>query len=936
MSTITTDFKINITGTDEITDLNRQIVALKKTQSELKKNSQESSTQFVQNKENLKKLNKEYSAASKKIQTLNRYRKAETGSIKKLEAANSILRKRVKEVNLEEKNAEKRILAYNKVIDKNSALIKKNSDITSRQKQNIGNYKSALGGVSRKLSDFATPLNLAIVGIGAFGKAFSVLNQRNKLFNKVFSQTNTLFDKGVENIKELTNEVIKLSNAYEKDYTKVLEGANLLSKNFGITGVESLALIEEGFRKGADVNGDFLNQLKEYPTFFKEAGVSASEYIAITAETEKSGVFSDKGIDAIKVATVSLRELTPATRKALEGIGISSKQLEKDLKSGSKSYFQAIQQVSSKMGELEEQSPQVGTAIADIFRGAGEDAGLRYLKSLKDIKTELDELPTTLTENQEATIRLSKAWDDSLNSFSQTGGFLDNAMTSLKQFTAQALRELTDMSNGISVADRALRDGALQQANQQLGELKDTLSTLDEDEKITKINELILKSSRIAKAAAKSREKDYSNKESYSQNFVTMEVGLTDTARKRIDSTTEYELAMLKLIKLLDLEKKAIEQAAAAKKKAAAAAKKAAADKAAADKIVADKIAAAKKAAADKIATEKEQSAKIVKVKEDEQTAIDEINAKADENRQLSREMLTENANVDAVDNVERYRAIVKSKAEIDAEDAAEKEKIRVREQEKEQELLTYIEQRAREAAQINGNIRDGQLMEAEITRNKELANAGDDAAKKEEIELKFQEEQKKIRKKFANIEFAATAAEIAANTAGAISKTLFQLGGVGAMTPLGATLLGFIGAMGLSQLAVANKQRKKVQSLGKGGVLEGDSHSAPSGGIRVGDSDIFVEGKEFVVNKEATARNLPLLQAINDNGKGNSFLGNGGVLPPPISSNQTIINNNNTDSNLLASDIAAAMSTQKVYVLEKDITGTQKRVQTIENNRAW
>ena len=49
---------------------------------------------------------------------------------------------------------------------------------------------------------------------------------------------------------------------------------------------------------------------------------------------------------------------------------------------------------------------------------------------------------------------------------------------------------------------------------------------------------------------------------------------------------------------------------------------------------------------------------------------------------------------------------------------------------------------------------------------------------------------------------------------------------------------------------------------LGKGGILEGKSHS--EGGMPILGSNIVVEGGEYVINKEATQRNLPLLEKIN------------------------------------------------------------------------
>lgn len=79
---------------------------------------------------------------------------------------------------------------------------------------------------------------------------------------------------------------------------------------------------------------------------------------------------------------------------------------------------------------------------------------------------------------------------------------------------------------------------------------------------------------------------------------------------------------------------------------------------------------------------------------------------------------------------------------------------------------------------------------------------------------------------------------------------------------PLGAIFAGIIGAMGAVQTAIIAKQ---ISKLADGGLLQGRSHA--QGGIAVGNTGIEVEGGEYVINKRSTAKYLPLLQAINEEG---------------------------------------------------------------------
>ena len=169
-------------------------------------------------------------------------------------------------------------------------------------------------------------------------------------------------------MKAFRNEVQAVADSFGADFRETLIATNALSKQFGISANEALQLVKYGFLSGADANGEFLDTLKEYPAYFKEAGISADQFVAIVAQTNKMGIFSDKGVDAIKEANLRLREMTTATAAALDGIGISSEQVQKDLQTGTKTTFDVIQDVSAKLAELPDNAATVGAAIADIFR----------------------------------------------------------------------------------------------------------------------------------------------------------------------------------------------------------------------------------------------------------------------------------------------------------------------------------------------------------------------------------------------------------------------------------------------------------------------------------------------------------------------------------------------------------------------------------------
>lgn len=81
---------------------------------------------------------------------------------------------------------------------------------------------------------------------------------------------------------------------------------------------------------------------------------------------------------------------------------------------------------------------------------------------------------------------------------------------------------------------------------------------------------------------------------------------------------------------------------------------------------------------------------------------------------------------------------------------------------------------------------------------------------------------------------------------------------------PVGIAMGALAGVTTAIQIATISKQLSK---LADGGLLQGKSHA--QGGIPVGNTGIEVEGGEFVVSKRATAKYLPLLDAINAEGNG-------------------------------------------------------------------
>lgn len=308
----------------------------------------------------------------------------------------------------------------------------------------IGGMRAGITALGQTLMGLmANPVFLAIAGVAGVAASFKWWYDYNVGLQEATRLTQQFTGKSGDDLKAYRNQVQAVADTFNVEFKETLISVNAVSKQFGISAAEALQIVQSGFIAGADANGEFLDTLKEYPAYFREAGLGADEFVAIVAQSTKMGIFSDKGVDTIKEANLRLREMTTSTAEALEGIGISSAQVQADLQSGSKTTFDVIQEVSAKLNELPESSAQVGTAIADIFGGPGEDAGLQYLRTLKDISLNLDEVKEqagilgTLQEEQlQSQLDLQNALS---GLFDATGGNFETLTTRAKVFVNQGL-----------------------------------------------------------------------------------------------------------------------------------------------------------------------------------------------------------------------------------------------------------------------------------------------------------------------------------------------------------------------------------------------------------------------------------------------------------------------------------------------------------------
>lgn len=401
-------------------------------------------------------------ALQKEIQNNVRTENEQEGSLKQLRAQLSNATKKYDEMSKAEREGAKG-QALAKHINEITEKLKLAEEQTQRYYRNVGNYYNSMldlaadlqhvvpmgggGGVGEGINSFSNtvvnlgknvkdiipnvkalgstliglatnPVFLGLAGVAGAGMAFKWWFDYNKGLMEATRLTREFTGYTGEALETMRNSIAATADTMGKDFNDVLATADNLMSNYHLSGEEAMKVINDGFASGADLSGDMLNKIQQYAPTFHDAGISADQMVAIIQQT-RSGIFSDKGLDIIDMASKKIREMSSGTAASLDAIGISSKQVQQDLANGTKSTFDIIQQVASKMKDFGADSQQVGDILKNIFGKQGAQAGIQLIEQLDTMTTDIEEVKKQTGEwgeTQLENIKLHKELNSYLSS----------------------------------------------------------------------------------------------------------------------------------------------------------------------------------------------------------------------------------------------------------------------------------------------------------------------------------------------------------------------------------------------------------------------------------------------------------------------------------------------------------------------------------------
>ncbi|WP_312303883.1 hypothetical protein [Chryseobacterium sp.] len=261
--------------------------------------------------------------------------------------------------------------------------------------------------LANPLLTLAMVIAAATIGLYKGVKALFEYNAEIGKLNKEIEQLTNLTGPVVDRLREFATAIERV---FGKDFKEGIQEMNSLMKDFNLTSSEAFRVYQEGLAKGGAANSEFGDSIREYGVLFAQNGYSAQEFLDLLNAGIDLDVYSDKLPDAIKEAGLALNEQTKATRDALvNAFGQSfSDDLLKGVRNGSVTIKQAVDQISAQAQKVGLNTQQIAQLNADVFKGAGEDAG-GLVKIIEAVNLANNKEAQSLTASQKTVIELTDA-----------------------------------------------------------------------------------------------------------------------------------------------------------------------------------------------------------------------------------------------------------------------------------------------------------------------------------------------------------------------------------------------------------------------------------------------------------------------------------------------------------------------------------------------
>lgn len=331
----------------------------------------------------------------------------------KQSAAGQALAKSLAELKVRAIESKKELAELNSQLDPVKTGSSGLSSVINELGGRFGVSNDLMGMLTTGTVAYTAAIGAAVTAVAAATKQWAEYNTELARQDQITTVTTGL--KGGD-ADRMTDAARSLSRVYGSDFREVINAANILMTQFGQTGDEAIQLLRDGMQGMIQGDGPkLLSMIQQYAPAFRDAGVSASQLVAVIQNSE-GGLFTDQNMNAIVKGIKNIRLMTNATSEALGQLGINGEEMTRKLNDGSMSVFDALKQVATAVQNTSSSSQAAGQVMQQVFGRQGAMAGTKLGEAiaslnlnLEETKTQTGEVGESMKELELANERLDKA-----------------------------------------------------------------------------------------------------------------------------------------------------------------------------------------------------------------------------------------------------------------------------------------------------------------------------------------------------------------------------------------------------------------------------------------------------------------------------------------------------------------------------------------------
>ena len=242
----------------------------------------------------------------------------------------------------------------------------------------------------------------------------------------------------------MTRAGILLRDTFGYEVTESMRTAEMMEKQFGVSGAQAFDLIVQGAQAGLDKNGDLLDTINEYSVQFKKLGFDSTDMFNMLINGAQSGTFSvDKLGDTIKEFSIRSIDGSKTTQEGFKAIGLDANKMAIAFGQGGETAKQAFQQTIDAISRMDDPINR-NIAGVNLFGTMWEDLGYEGVMALANLNGSVE----LTTQNLEDLNNVK--YDDATSALASLGRTINMGLSGVVGSVVNVVtRHMNDFTAGL-------------------------------------------------------------------------------------------------------------------------------------------------------------------------------------------------------------------------------------------------------------------------------------------------------------------------------------------------------------------------------------------------------------------------------------------------------------------------------------------------------